>query len=171
MPLQLAVTLGAVGIVIISFPRAGNRPELKSVCYGVLSGLGFAFAAIWLRQASLSLDYTFIENAAITLIYMVSVQTVICLIYVVIKEIHQITLLKKHIPLAIFVGATSTFGSIGWYTAMTYENAALVRSLGQVELVFAVMISYIFFNEKISTREFFGISAIMSSVIILLLFV
>ena len=167
----LAVTLGAVGIVIISFPRAGNRPELKSVCYGVLSGLGFAFAAIWLRQASLSLDYTFIENAAITLIYMVSVQTVICLIYVVIKEIHQITLLKKHIPLAIFVGATSTFGSIGWYTAMTYENAALVRSLGQVELVFAVMISYIFFNEKISTREFFGISAIMSSVIILLLFV
>jgi drug/metabolite transporter (DMT)-like permease len=167
----LAVTLGAVGIVIISFPGAGNRPELKSVCYGMLSGLGFAFAALWLRQASLSLDYTFIENAAITLIYMVSVQTVICLICVVIKERHQIFLLKEHIPLAMFVGATSTFGSIGWYTAMTYENAALVRSLGQVELVFAVMISYIFFNEKISTREFFGISAIVSSVIILLLFV
>ncbi len=170
-PAWLAVILGALGIAIMSFPGSGHRPELKSVAYGLLSGLGFAFTALWLRQASLSLDYTFIENAAITLVYMVAVQTAICLIYVVMKERDQIALLRKHIPLAVFVGLTSAFGSVGWYTAMTYENAALVRSLGQIELVFAVLITYIFFKEKISTREYFGMYAIVLSVLILLLLV
>ncbi|MEH6558867.1 MAG: DMT family transporter [Oceanicoccus sp.] len=167
----LAVILGAIGIFIMGFPGAGRRPESKSIYYGILSGLGFAFTALWLRQASLSLHYTFIQNAAITLVYMVSVQTIMCVTFVAIKERNQIALLMKHIPLAIFVGATSALGSVGWYTAMTYENAALVRSLGQIELVFAVVITYLFFNEKISTRELFGMLIIVLSVLILLLLV
>jgi drug/metabolite transporter (DMT)-like permease len=167
----LAVTLGAIGIFIVSYSSAGQRLEPRSLCYGMLSGLGFAFTALWLRQASLSLNYTSIENAAITLVYMVSLQTVVCILYILIKEIHQFFLLREHISLAVFVGATSAFGSVGWYTALTYENAALVRSLGQIELVFAGLISYLFFNEKISTRELLGMSTIILSVLILLLLV
>jgi drug/metabolite transporter (DMT)-like permease len=166
----LAVILGFVGIVILSLPKRNQNVEWPSVFYGVLSGLGFALTALWLREASLSLNSGFIESAAVTLVYMIVVQTIICIVYVAIKESAQLPLLVKNLQLAFFVGATSAFGSIGWYTAMTYENAALVRSLGQIELVFTLMITYLFFKEKVSSKELVGMAAITGSVLTLLLF-
>ena len=59
-------------------------------------------------------------------------------------------------------------GSVGWYTAMTYQDAALVRALGQIELIFAITVSYLLFNEKISSREALGIVAVAGSVLLLL---
>ena len=47
-----------------------------------ISLLGW-FAALWLRQASLSLEYSFIENAALTLVFTVLVQSCLCLCYVI----------------------------------------------------------------------------------------
>lgn len=164
-----AVLLGAGGVFIMSFPGKGLRLDASSVGYGLLSGLGFACTALWLRQASLSLEYSFIENAALTLVFTVLVQSCLCLGYVLLKEVQQIKILRQHLPLALFVGVTSCFGSVGWYTAMTFQNAALVRSLGQVELIFAAFITYVVFKEKISPRELLGISAITASVLILLL--
>jgi drug/metabolite transporter (DMT)-like permease len=167
----LAVVLGALGVAAMSFPQRGQRPDTRSVIYGLLSGVGFACTALWLRQASLSLGYSFIENAALTLVFTVAVQSTICLAYVALKERQQLLVLSKHLPLALFVGATSCLGSIGWYTAMTYQNAALVRSLGQVELIFATVITVFFFHEKISRLELAGICAIGASVLMLLLLV
>lgn len=167
----LAVLLGAGGVLIMSFPGKGQRLDAGGVGYGLLSGLGFACTALWLRQASLSLEYSFIENAALTLVFTVSVQSCLCLGYVVLKEVSQLQVLRRHLLLALFVGATSCFGSVGWYTAMTFQNAALVRSLGQVELIFAALITYAVFKEKISLRELLGISGIIVSVLILLLLI
>ncbi len=101
---------------------------------------------------------------------MMTVQTGICTVYVAVREHRQFLVLTRHLRLAFFVGATSAFGSVGWYTAMTYENAALVRSLGQIELIFTLLITYFFFKEKVSIREFFGMLAITISVLILLLY-
>lgn len=167
----IAVIIGAVGIVLISIPKRAEDIDSASIKYGILSGVGFAFTALWLRESSISLEYSFIQNAAITLMFTVSLQTVLCLAYVFITEKNQFVVLKKHTSLALFVGATSAFGSIGWYTAMTYQNAALVRSLGQIELIFALLISTIFFHEKISMREAMGMLAILIGILILLLFV
>lgn len=166
----VAVLLGAVGIVFLSLTNDSQSLELKSVSFGVLSGLAFAFTALWLREASLSLSLPFVVSAAMTLAYMVILQTALCLGYVLIRERHQLKTMMNHFPLAVFVGATSAFGSIGWYTAMTYENAALVKSLGQVELVFSLLISYLLFKEKTSTREQLGMVAIVASAVVLLLF-
>jgi len=167
----VAIIVGAFGIILISIPKRAEDIDPASIKYGILSGVGFAFTALWLRESSLSLEYSFIINAAITLIFTVSLQTALCLAYVFFTEKDQLFLLKKNTSLALFVGATSAFGSIGWYTAMTYQNAALVRSLGQIELIFALIISYFFFNEKISMREAVGMLAILIGILILLLFV
>ena len=130
-----------------------------------------ALTALWIRSASLSLHEEFLQNAALTLVYMVSIQTVLCLIYVFLAEREQLPLLIKRWRVALFVGATSAMGSIGWYTALTYQDAALVRSLGQIEILFTLAITYLFFGEKVTTREYMGIVAIITSVLILLLFV
>ena len=166
----LAILIGAVGVLILSLPDRAQRIEMPSIVYGLLSGCSFALTALWIRTASLSLGEEFLQNAALTLAYMVSIQTMLCLIYVTVKEPVQLPLLVKRWRLGLFVGATSAIGSVGWCTAMTYENAALVRSLGQIELVFTFFITYFFFNEKISRREFAGTAAIIASVLVLLIY-
>ena len=164
----LAVLLGVLGILVVSVPKRGQPIEIQTIVYGVMSGVAFAITSLWLRQASLSLGDQLMLNAAFTLVYMVVLQSFICIVYIFYKERQQLNKLRAHLPLAIFVGATSAFGSIGWFTAMTYQNAALVKSLGQIEFIFTLLITYFFFNEKISTREYFGMALILASVIILL---
>lgn len=167
----MAILIGAVGVLILSLPSRQQEIELPTIVYGLLSGCSFALTALWVRNASLSLGENFLQNAALTLAYMVSIQTVLCLLYVFVKEREQLQLLVKRWRVGSFIGATSALGSIGWYTALTYQNAALVRSLGQIEILFTLLITYFFFGERVTPREYLGITAIVISVLMLLLFV
>ncbi len=66
-------------------------------------------------------------------------------------------------------GASGAVASIGWFTAMTIQNAALVRALGQIELVFTIMASVLVFREKIVRMELIGIVLVVSGILILLM--
>ena len=46
------------------------------------------------------------------------------------------------------VGLSGMLGSAVWFTAMTLENAAYVRAVGRIELVFALAASVLFFRER-----------------------
>jgi len=165
----LAVLLGVLGILVVSLPSKTQAIETATVTYGILSGIAFALTSLWIREASLSLGDEFMFNAAVTLVFMVSLQSLLCYVYIQAKQPLQLKLLRRHLPLALFVGATSAFGSIGWFTAMTYQNPAIVKSLGQIEFVFTLLITYFFFKEKITFKEYVGMLLIMASVVILLL--
>jgi drug/metabolite transporter (DMT)-like permease len=52
---------------------------------------------------------------------------------------------------------------------MSLQNAALVRTLGQTEFIVSLLITYLYFGEKISAREYLGVALIAISVIILLM--
>jgi len=69
----------------------------------------------------------------------------------------------------LFVGVTSVLGSIGWFTAASFQNAAYVKALGQVEFFITLFITYRVFKEKISLVEYLGMFLIISSVVVLLL--
>ncbi|MFT6901887.1 MAG: drug/metabolite transporter (DMT)-like permease [Colwellia sp.] len=64
-----------------------------------------------------------------------------------------------------FVGITSIIGSIGWFTAASFQNAAHIKALGQIEF----FITYRIFKEKISLVAFLRMLLIIASVVILLL--
>jgi drug/metabolite transporter (DMT)-like permease len=99
---------------------------------------------------------------------MVTLQTVLCLLWIVIFEYPQIALIIKNLPASIFIGITSLAGSIGWFTAMSLQNAALVKTLGQTEFLVTIAITTLYFSEKISVRELVGIALIALSVLVLL---
>lgn len=164
----LAVIIGMLGIVIISLPQKGQAVQWQSIYYGCLSGVAFALTSLWLREASLSLQLPINLSAAVTLAYMVSLQSLLCLIYVYCKERIELTKLSRHLGLASFVGITSALGSIGWFSAMSHQNPALVKSLGQIEIVITLLITYLFFKEKISLKEYLGMFLIVASVVLLL---
>jgi hypothetical protein len=54
---------------------------------------------------------------------------------------------------AVWVGLLGMVASAGWFTAMTLQNAGLVRALGQVELLFTFAPSLWLFRERVSARE------------------
>ncbi|WP_269447165.1 EamA family transporter [Colwellia sp. PAMC 20917] len=90
-------------------------------------------------------------------------------VHLSLKDRKQLTLMAKHWRMCLFVGITSVIGSIGWFTAASFENAAYVKALGQVEFFITLLLTYRIFKERISRIEYLGMLLIIVSVVILLL--
>ena len=71
--------------------------------------------------------------------------------------------------IASLVGLTSMAGSICWFTAFTMQTAALVNAVGQIELIFSLAASALFFREKVTTRELQGLGLLTLSILALIL--
>ena len=60
-------------------------------------------------------------------------------------------------------------GSAGWALAMTLENAALVRAVGQIELVFTFIASHVVLKERPSAGEWLGSILVIGGVVLILI--
>ncbi|WP_265508305.1 EamA family transporter, partial [Paracoccus rhizosphaerae] len=67
------------------------------------------------------------------------------------------------------VGVTGVLGSLGWFTAFALQNAAYVRSLGQVELLFSILASVIVFRERLRIIDVLGMLLLAVSVVMIVL--
>ena len=166
----LSILFGVCGLLIASNwdVTLKDLSDNQSIRYGFGAGLGFALASLWIRDASLSLEIPGIVSAAAVLLYMVILQSLICLVWISVKEPEQFMLIQKNLKSSLFIGFTGVLGSIGWFTAMSLQNAALVKTLGQIEFIASLLITYLYFNEKISTREYLGIAFIAFSLLLLI---
>ena len=166
----LSILFGVCGLLIASNwdVTLKDLSDNQSIRYGLGAGLGFALASLWIRDASLSLEIPRIVSAAAVLLYMVILQSLICLVWVSVKEPEQFMLIKNNLKSSLFIGFTGVLGSIGWFTAMSLQNAALVKTLGQIEFIASLLITYLYFNEKISAREYLGIAFIALSLLLLI---
>lgn len=166
----LSVALGVVGVLIASNWKIGLTGlfQNESIKFGVGAGLGFALASLWIREASLSLELPRLFSAAAVLLYMILVQTAFCLLFVLIRESSQLPLMLARWRSCIFIGFTSLAGSVGWFTAMSLQEAAVVKTLGQTEFVVTLLITYFYFGEKITAKEYIGITLVALSVILLM---
>ena len=167
----LSVAIGVVGVLIASNWRLSFSDlfQNESIKFGIGAGLAFALASLWIREASLSLELPRLFSAAAVLLYMVLVQTASCLLYVLIRESSQLPLMLARWRSCVFIGFSSLAGSVGWFTAMSLQDAAVVKTLGQAEFAVTLLITYFYFGEKITTKEYVGIMLIALSVILLML--
>jgi drug/metabolite transporter (DMT)-like permease len=174
----LAIVVSAVGVMMISIVhgKATLRGFLtgwtnRIAFYGIVSGTGFALAAVGVRAASLSLQMDgFLIPAAVTLLWVTGMQVVAMTVYMLLRERQQIAAIFRNVKFSALVGLTGVLGSVCWFNAMTLENAAYVRTLGQVELILSLLTSYIVFKERSTRYEVFGMALIVAGIVILLLF-
>ena len=165
------------GVMAISTARqgAGFKNLFQSLLQrtaliGLASGAMFGISAISYRAASLSLGGEgVLVQASYTLACVTILQTLMMTVYLKFKEPGQIVSVIKNWRVAILVGLSGMIGSACWFTAMTLQNAAYVRALGQIELVFTFIASYIFFRETVNGKELFGILALVFGIVVLLL--
>ncbi len=170
-----SVVVGVIGVFFVSKVTFNFRYALvgsdamTGLSFGLGAGLGLAITTLLIRESSLALNTDLMVSAAVTLVFMITVQTVISLVYVYFQDKKQLGLMLKHWRLCLFVGVTSVIGSIGWFTGASFQTAAYVKALGQVEFFITLAITYRLFKEKITAIEYLGMFLIVLSVIILLL--
>jgi drug/metabolite transporter (DMT)-like permease len=178
LPGWAAISTSIVGVVLITVARGSQieggilRQLFTPIAgMGVASGLGFALAALSLRRASLSLgDPNFLATAALTLVTVIAIETVLLGVIVAVRDREQFTAMRGKLKIGTFIGATSMLGSVGWFTAMTLEQASYVRAFGQIEFVFAMLVSTRFFREEYTRNELLGIALIAASSVALVFF-
>lgn len=172
-----AIAISLMGVVLLSLQpgRIGLREVVTgwtqtSALVGLASGGLFAVSAISIRAAALSLDHgDFLVRALITLAFMTAIQTALMVAWLAWREREELRKVIVFWKPAALVGLLSVFGSLGWFSAMTLQNAAHVRALGQVELVFTVVVSRYGFRERPTAQELCGIALIAGGVVTLLL--
>jgi len=174
----IAIGVGMIGVMAlavaqtaISWQNLATSLFEKSTLIGLLSG-GFLGASVVLfRGATLSLDDGHvIPRASLTLAVALVIQTLIMGVYLLLREPGQMRAVIRHWRPGLSVGITGFLGSAGWFIAITLQNAAYVRAVGQVELVFTFIASIYFFKERTRAVETVGIALIVASIIILVLY-
>jgi len=143
----------------------GGHPD-HAALLGLLAGTGFGLAAIGIRAATQSLgDSPAFVRAIVALAVMNTIQTVIHGGYLAVRERAQIGLAFRHWRSSSVVGVLSVCGSACWAWAFALQNAARVRTFGQIELLFTFAVAHWWLRERNTRREYAGAALVLVGVI------
>lgn len=172
-----AIALGTLGVLLLS-PADPRRPlrallvgwTARPALLGLASGTGFALAAVGYRGAALALGAApFLLAAAYTLVAAQLLQTVLLGGWLLQRDAGVIRALLRAWRASLFAGFMGAAASGGWFTAMTIEPAAHVRTLGLIELLFSYAVSRRVFQERLSRRELVGIAILTLALVVVTL--
>jgi drug/metabolite transporter (DMT)-like permease len=165
-----AIVLATVGVFLMAgsgaeTARAGWRP----IAMGLASATAFAFAAVGFRGAVTRMETPSIAMAATTvLVAGLAVQTAVLLVWLALFDragLKAILALWRASLLAGFMGALA---SQLWFVAFALTDAARVRTLALVEVLFAQAASLKLFRERPSGREWLGMALIVAAAAMLI---
>ena len=172
-----AIAISVVGVMLISVARVKlswrnlfASMASRNAAIGLASGTLFGIAAVAYRAASLSLGGpNFMMQAAVTLAATIVFQATAMLVWMLWRdrpELGRIARAWRPSLLVGFVGATASFG---WFMAMTLQQAAAVKALAQIEMLFTFASSIYFFKETINALEAIGCALIVFGIVVLVL--
>ena len=170
-----AIIIGFFGVMLLSDPpktahtlRWSERLFNKASGYGLGAGLLFGVSAVGYRGATLQVisDDPFLR-AVVTLAVAITWQVLVMTLWLAWRDRAEIARVASSWRVSVWTGLTSLLGSLCWFIAFTLQNAAYVKALGQVELLFTFAGSYFIFKERSSAREILGVLLIVASILCL----
>ncbi|OIN06611.1 DMT family transporter [Oceanisphaera psychrotolerans] len=162
----LGVVLGGMAVWLLSgLHRASGTVSPMTLVFGLGSGLAFALTSLWVREASLLLALPFPFSAAWVLLLVIGLQTLLLVTWLGLRDPASLRGLLKRPTLTALVSLTSCLGSIGWFSAMSLESVALVKTLGQIEVLFTLMISAWYFRDRLARHDHLGLGLIVVAAI------
>ncbi|MDA4846265.1 DMT family transporter [Hoeflea poritis] len=172
-----AIAISVVGVMLLSVAHSAvtwknlfTSVLSRTALIGLASGTGFGIAAVAYRAASLSLGGpNFMMQAAVTLAFVIVLQTVLMLVWMVLREPAELRRVAAAWKPSLVVGLAGASASFGWFMAMTLQQAAYVKVLAQVEIIFTIASSVFIFRETIKRLEIVGTLLIVAGVVVLVL--
>lgn len=176
-----AILVSILGVMLISVARTALTPMSlvtsvgsPTALVGLASGFFFGISAIAYRTASLSLAPSLPEPDAVTqagytLCIVITVQTLSMFAWMAWRDRTELARVRSAWKVSALVGFVGATASFGWFTAMTLQQAAVVKALAQVEMLFTFASAVLFFKEKINRLEIAGCVLIVFGVLLLVL--
>lgn len=174
---MLAIACGVVGVLVLTLWGQVSHKQsiLKSfVNPAARCGLGagslFAVTAVFVKRATYDLNVNEPTFAAlITLVTVMSIQTVVHGAWLAVRDPET---LKRAIitwRVSIQVGVLASLGSACWFIGFANAPVALVRVVGQIEVVFTLLFAHLYLREKTKLHETVGLLLIVAGVALALM--
>ncbi len=163
----LYLSLGGRKMPAAEILRATFQPA--AIC-GLSAGFFFALTSVCIKAANQSLDGPdLILRALETLVFTNVMQTAMQGAYLWVREPAQVKIIFATWRTSAQVGALSACGSACWFSAFALAPVALVRAVGQVEILFTLLFSRFFLGERPTRTEILGALTVVAGVVIVLL--
>lgn len=160
------IAIGFVGVLLLSEPPQGGSLLNKAAALGLLSGVLFALSAVTYRGAILALQLDDpVLAGGVTLALVAAWQTFLLGVWLALREPAQIKATFRAWRTTTIVSLFSLIGSWGWFAAFSLMNAAYVFAVGQIELIFSLIVGWIWFREKLTRRELLGMAVLTASIL------
>ena len=158
----LGIMISTIGVIIFSTKNLKNIINgffSKSTVVGLLCGTLLALSVVFYRGSMEFLEFTNknFDRALLTLFAATIIQTSLITFYLLLFEITEFKKIKSNIKLSSLAGFFGFSATISWFYSFSLVQAALVRAVGQIELLFSYISSRFMFKEKIRYIEIFGI--------------
>ncbi len=174
-PAVAAIVIGLLGVVVLS-DNAGlpglsaRRMANRAAGLGLASGAFFAVSAVAYRGATLEVASDDpLLRAGVALVVVTVSQALGLGLWLGWREAGQLRALWRARRVAVLIGLASMGGSLCWFTAFTLQNAALVFAVGQIEVIFSILVSVAVFRERMTRREGLGVGLLSVSILGLVL--
>ncbi|MBX3572814.1 MAG: EamA family transporter [Mesorhizobium sp.] len=173
----MAIAVSVFGVMLISVAHTALTARnlvattfSRTALIGLASGTCFGVSAVAYRAASLSLGGpNFTMQAAVTLLVVITFQTLVMAAWMLARDRAELGRIAAAWKPSLFVGFVGATASFGWFMAMTLQQAAIVKALAQIEMIFTFASSVFFFKERINRLETAGCLLIVGGILLLLL--
>jgi drug/metabolite transporter (DMT)-like permease len=161
--------------MMLSLAGRGLRPRelaAATVQPAALCGLGagflFAMTAIFIKLASRSVASPSVFVRALFVLFVTTVlQTLMQGAYLLIKEPEELRKTLREWRSACWVGILSASGSACWFTGFALTDVGLVRSLGQIEVIFTLGFSRFYLKERLKLGDIWGLLLVGCGVLLI----
>lgn len=173
----LGIAIGVGGVLYLSLagremsPRGLLQATLQpAALYGLGAGTGFALTAVLIKAANQELAHPDpILRALVTLVVANVLQTVMQGGWLALKEPEQFRAVFRTWRDSLPVGALSACGSACWFAGFALAPVAMVRALGQTEILFTLLFSRFYLKETLKRAEVVGAMTVVAGVVLVLL--
>ena len=171
-----AIALTVAGVAVISVARttltAGNLARSlvsPGALIGLASGVVFGLTAVAYRTASLALEGPgTLMQASFTLVSAILFQSIVMVAVMAWRNPSELRAVFIAWRPGLMVGLVGATASFGWFSAMTLQQAAIVKALAQIEMLFTYGASVFIFREHVNGREIAGCLLIVTGIVALL---
>ena len=163
----LAIAVGVAGLVTLAPPpEAPGRYLAGGAALGLLAGLLFGVSAVSYRGAALGLaEGGTLLRAGLTLAVVTGLQAAGMTLWLAWRDRAEIGRVARGWRATGPVGLTSVAGSACWFAAFAMQQAALVKAVGQVEILLSLLVGRLAFGERPGARELMGIALLGASIL------
>ncbi|MEE8585605.1 MAG: DMT family transporter [Acidobacteriota bacterium] len=142
---------------------------LQAISSGILLVLTSFFlkeATAMLVEANPQLGDGRFQASVNTLFHTVWMQVALVTAYLVAATPGQLSRIRQHGKRMVLIGMASFSGSLCWFWAYSLAFVAYVKAVGQVELLYSVLISVFFFNERNVLRQLPGMALATAGILL-----